>query len=176
MYLLRPPINLGAFTVPNTLFFPFINPLLSFAFCDDLEAEEDSSMSAVKLHGNIRQDGSLCAVSSPIHQEITPEKITSKYAHFVKFRGAKAMPNKPNTVAEHAKIIEQLLQHFTSNVAIANFFPWSQREKLMNFLNLTFDKLTNTLSNVKSNMSDRCQMKGRGRENNYFIPPSPSST
>jgi hypothetical protein len=51
---LDPPINLGAFTVPNTPSLPFINPLLSFASCDDLEAEEGSSMSAVEPHGNIR--------------------------------------------------------------------------------------------------------------------------
>jgi hypothetical protein len=36
---LDPPINLGAFTIPNTPFLLFINPLFSFASCDDLEAE-----------------------------------------------------------------------------------------------------------------------------------------
>jgi hypothetical protein len=49
---LDPPIKLGVFTVPNTPSLPFINPLLSFASCDDLGAEEGSSMSAVEPHGN----------------------------------------------------------------------------------------------------------------------------
>jgi hypothetical protein len=51
---LDPTTNLGDFTVPNTPSFPFINPLLFFASCDNLEAEEDSSMSAVELHGDTR--------------------------------------------------------------------------------------------------------------------------
>ena len=34
---LDPTTNLGDFTVPNTPSLPFINPLLSFASCDDLE-------------------------------------------------------------------------------------------------------------------------------------------
>jgi hypothetical protein len=102
--------------------------------------------------------------------------MTSKYAHFVKFRGEKAMPNELNAVAERAKIIERPLQRFALNTAIANFFPRSHGEKLTNFPNLTFDKLTNISSNVKPNMSDRCQTKSRGGENNYFIlsPPSPT--
>jgi hypothetical protein len=103
---LDPTTNLGDFTVPNTPSLPFINPLLSFASCDDLEAEEGSSMSTVEPHGDTRQDDSLCAVLCPTHQETTPEKMTSKYAHFVKFRGEKAMPNEPNAVAERAKITE----------------------------------------------------------------------
>jgi hypothetical protein len=147
---------LGAFTVPNTPFLPFINPLLSFAFCDDLGAEEGFSMSAVELHGNTHRDDSLCAITCPIHQETTPEKMTSKYTHFVKIGGEKAMLNELNAVVERTKITKRLLQHFTSNVAIANFFPRSHGEKLTNFSNLTFDKLTNILSNVKLNMSDRC--------------------
>jgi hypothetical protein len=101
--------------------------------------------------------------------------MTSKYAHFVKFWGEKVMPNEPNTVAERAKITERLLQHFASNTTIANFFPQSQGEKLTNLSNLTSDKLTNTLSNVKLNISDGCQTKSRGGKNNYFIPPLSST-
>jgi hypothetical protein len=101
---LDPPINLGTFTVPNTLFLPFINPLLSFASCDDLGAEKGSSMSAVEPHGNTHQDDSLCVVTCSTHQETTPEKMTSKYAHFVKIRREKAMLNEPNAIAEYAKI------------------------------------------------------------------------
>jgi hypothetical protein len=97
--------------------------------------------------------------------------MTSKYTHFVKFWGEKAMPNKPHAVAERAKITERPLQCFALNATIANFSPRSHREKLTNFSNLTFDKLTNISSNVKLNMSDECQTKGRGGENNYFIPP-----
>jgi hypothetical protein len=59
------------------------------------------------------------------------------------------MSNEPNTVMECAKTIEQPLQRFTSNAAIVNFFPRLQREKLTNLSNLTSDKLTNTLSNIK---------------------------
>jgi hypothetical protein len=167
---LDPITNLGDFTVSNTPSLPFINPLLFFASCDDLEAEEGSSMSAVEPHGNTHRDDSPCAVLCPTHQGITLEKMTSKYAHFVKFQGEKAMPNELNAEAERTKMTEQPLQRFTSNAAIANFFPRSHGEKLTNFSNLIFDKLTNISSNVKLNMSDGCQMKGRGRENNYFIP------
>jgi hypothetical protein len=99
--------------------------------------------------------------------------MTSKYAHFVKIRGEKAMSNEPNAVAKRAKITKRPLQRFASNAAIANFFPRSHGEKLTNFSKLTFDKLTNISPNVKLNMSDGCQMKGQGGENNYFIPPSP---
>jgi hypothetical protein len=69
---LDPTTNLGNFTVSNTLSLPFINPLLSFAFCDDLEAEEGSSMSAVEPYGDTRRDDSPCAVLCPTHQETTP--------------------------------------------------------------------------------------------------------
>jgi hypothetical protein len=51
---LDPTTNLGDCTIPNTPFFPFINPLLFFASCDDLETEEGSSMSAVESYGNTR--------------------------------------------------------------------------------------------------------------------------
>jgi hypothetical protein len=49
---LDPSIKLGTFTVSNTPSLLFINPLLSFASCDDLGAKEGSSMSAVEPHGN----------------------------------------------------------------------------------------------------------------------------
>jgi hypothetical protein len=51
---LDPTTNSSDFTVSNTPSLPFINPLLSFASCDDLEAEEGSSMSAVEPHGDTR--------------------------------------------------------------------------------------------------------------------------
>jgi hypothetical protein len=103
---LDPITNLGDFTVSNTPFLLFINPHFSFASCDDLEAEEGSTMSAVELFDDTCRDDSPCAILCPTHQGTTPEKMTSKYAHFVKFWGEKAMLNEPNTVAERTKITE----------------------------------------------------------------------
>jgi hypothetical protein len=101
--------------------------------------------------------------------------MTSKYAYFVQFWGVKATVNKPNDIVKHTKITKRPLQHFASIAAIASFFPQSDREKLANLSDLIFDKLTNTSSNVKLNMSDGCQIKSRDGENNYFIPFSPFS-
>jgi hypothetical protein len=100
---LDPTTNLGNFTVPNTPFLPFINPLFSFASCDDLEAEEGSGMSAVEPHGDTRRDDSPCAVLCPTHQGTTPEKNDIKICSFCQIPGRKSNAKR----AEHRSGMHQ---------------------------------------------------------------------